>query len=152
MNAARLFDGKVPLIHRAKALRAEAQFLFQAHAGEHLGGARFGFAVKRRIDAVAFQDGEANLLQRPAQLAREGLLVGFAPAQEAADIAGLDARLLVERFLMAAFGQMIFLLLVHLVVVDEGLVGGVDALGFAVIHGVLMIALFRVWRRAWPSI
>ena len=131
---------------------AEAELVGKAGAGEELLGPLLGLAVERGADAVALEDGEADRAERPAQLAREVLLVLFVSVQEPADVAGLDARLVVERFLMPAFGQVVFLLLVHLVVADEVLVGGLDALALPVVHAAAplpaMILPFAPPRRA----
>src|SRR5262249_61117134 len=94
-----------------------------------------GLAVERGADAVALEDGEADRAERRAQLAREVLPVRLGSLQDLADVAGLDARLVVERFLMPPFGQVVLLLLVHLVVAGGGLVGGLDALALPVGHG-----------------
>ena len=134
MDAARLLDGKVSLVDRAMPLGAEAELVVQAGAGEEPLGPMPSLAVERAVDAVALEDGEADRAERPAQLARKVLLVGFVSVQEPADVAGLDARLFVERFLMAPFGKVVLLLLVHLVVADEGLVGGLDPLVLPVVH------------------
>ena len=154
VDAAGLLDGKVSLVDRAVAPGAEAQLVGQGRAGEELLRPRLGLAVERGVDAVALENGEADGAQRAAQVGREGLPVGLASVQEPADVAGADARFLVERFLVARFGKVVLLLLLHLVVADEGLVGGLDALGLPVIHGAhdtspSALAPAR-WRR-WPS-
>src|ERR671925_494753 len=79
--------------------------------------------------------GKYPWLTEPCHLAREVRPVLVCPVQEPADVAGLDARLVVESFLMTPFGQVILLLLVHLVVAHERLVGGLDALALPVGHG-----------------
>src|SRR5205085_9113590 len=85
-------------------------------------------------DAVALEDGKAQRSQRRAQFARERPLVGFVSMQEAAQVTGLDARLVVECFLVLPLGQVVLLLLVDLVVADEGLVGGLDPLVLPIGH------------------
>ena len=134
MDAARLLDGKVSLVDRAVPLRAEAQLVGRASVGEELLGLLLGVPVERGTDAVALEDGEAQRSERRAQLARERLPVRFVSVQEPAQVAGLDARLVVECFLMLPLGQVVLLFLVDLVVADEGLVGGLDPLGLPIGH------------------
>ena len=140
MDAARLLDGKVSLVDRAVPPRAEAELVVQAGASEELRGPLLGLAVERGTDAVAFEDGEAQRSQRRAQVARERSPVRLVSVQEPAQVAGLDARLVVECFLMLPLGQVVLLLLVDLVVADEGLVGGLDAFPLPVGHGAAPLA------------
>jgi hypothetical protein len=134
MDAARLLDGKVSLVDRAVPLRAEAQLVGRAGLGEELLGLLLGFPVERGTDAVALQNGEAKRAKRRAELARERPPVRFVSTQEPAQVTRLDARLVVECFPVLSLGQVVLLLLVDLVVADEGLVGGLDPLGLPIGH------------------
>ena len=78
--------------------------------------------------------------RRARKLAREVFPVGFVSVQESTEVASLDAGLVVERLLMPAFGEVVLLLLVDLVVADEGLVGGLDAFPLPVGHGAAPLA------------
>ena len=82
---------------------------------------------------MAFQDGEADRLERLAQLLGEEPPVARVAMEEAADVAGADAVVRVE-LLLRRPRQVIALLLLHLVVAEEVGVGGAHALGLAVAH------------------
>ena len=88
---------------------------------------------------MAFQDREADGLQRLAQLGRERAAIRLAPPQEPAEVTGPDGVVLVEGFrAVGRLGQMVGLALLDLVVTDKLPVGGAHPVRPPVLH-------------AWPS-
>ena len=139
MDPARLLDGEVALVDRAVPPGPEAHLLFRGRPPEEVDDLVVGPVVEARVDAVAFEDGEADVAQRLAQLGHEGAPVGLAAAEEAAEVASPDRVLLVEGLrAIRRLGEMVGLPLLHLVVADELLVGGGDALRPAVLHAWLL--------------
>ena len=114
MHVAGLFDRKIALVDGAVALGAEAHFFFEREAREDVVDAPLGFVVERGIDAVAVEDGEADLAQRVAEVARE---------RGRAHVAGADDEGVVER-LLGRLGELIGLPLLHAFVADVVLVRG----------------------------
>src|SRR5262245_8801367 len=125
MDVARLLDRKVALVDRAVARRPEAELLLERAAFEELRDAGLGLFVERRIDAGVLEDGEADLLQRTAELADEALAIARIRAAPETEVASSDAVLLVE-LLFVPFGQAILLVFVHTFVAREVLVDRVD--------------------------
>ena len=68
MDVARLFDRKVALVDRAETFGAEAHLLVQRETREDLFDAARCLVVEGDVDAVTFDDGEADLMQRLAEL------------------------------------------------------------------------------------
>ena len=68
------------------------------------------------------------------QLAREGGPVALVPPQESSEVARPYGVVLVERLAVPSLGQVVLLLLLHLVVAGVGLVRGLDAQRFLVGH------------------
>ena len=114
MLQARLVDREVALVDRAEALGAEAHLVIEREAAKHLQDFHLRFVVQRGIDAVAVEDGEADLAQRVAELAREG---------GRAHVARADRERVVERFLRR-LGEVIGLPFLDAFVTDVVLVGG----------------------------
>jgi hypothetical protein len=136
VHVAGLFDRKVALIHRAVALGAEAHLLVETAAREDLLDALLRFVVERRVDAMSFEDGEADLAQRVTELRGKGAFLVLVAVQVAADVARTDPEFIVElRGVDFAFGQLVGLPFLDLVVADEVLIGGVDAV-FVAIHNI----------------
>ena len=114
MLQAGLANRKVALIHGAETLRAEAHLVLEREAAEHLEHLRLRLVVQRGIDAVTLEDGEADLAQRVAEVAREG---------GRAHVAGADDERIVECFLRR-LGEVIRLPFFHAFVADVVLVRG----------------------------
>src|SRR5258708_5212972 len=127
MHVARLFDREVALIDGAEALGTEAHLLFERQRAEELFDPALRLGIKIRIDTVPFDDGEADLVQRVAELHGEGALVAGVTMEKAADVDGADLEIVVELILIQPFGELVGLVLLDLVVTDEVLVGGADS-------------------------
>src|SRR5262249_22723138 len=91
--------------------------------------------VERGVDSMTFEDGEAEAAQRTTELDGEGLLVGLVAVEDAAEVAGGDAGLLVERLGVVRLREVVLLPLLDLVVPADLLVRCLDALSRAVAHG-----------------
>src|SRR5712691_7978079 len=117
VHVARLFDRKVTLVDRAVALRAEAHLVFHRAAREHLLDSFLRFVVERGINTMSGENREADLAQRIAQVLCKSRL---------AHIASSNLELLVELF-FRVLSKVIGLALLHLVVADEVLIRGADA-------------------------
>src|SRR5262249_28747473 len=110
--------------------------------------ARVGLVVQRGVDAMTLEDGEAEAAQRITQLDGEGPLVGLVAVEHSAEVAGGNARLLVEGLGVVRLCEVVFLGLLDLVVPAERRVRRLDALCLAVAHGASPGAFGRqVWRR-----
>ena len=86
---------------------------------------------------MAFEDREADLADRLTQLPGEASPIVLVAAKAAPDVAGANAVILVERLGVPALGQVVLLLLLHLVVAGVGLVRDQGAQGLLVRHGFL---------------
>src|SRR5882762_6538478 len=86
MHVAGLFDREVALIDGAETLGAEAHLFVERERAEDLFDSLFGLGVKIRIDAVADEDGEADLVQRIAEVLGEGGLVVGIAVEKPADV------------------------------------------------------------------
>src|SRR5262249_17877054 len=121
MNRAGLPEREVALVDRAHAARAKAQLTGLGRAREQLEGGGRGLLVKRSIDAVVDQDRETNFAQGGAQLSRERAPIGRPAREPLREVAGANAKLLVEPldFGGGGFGELVLLQLVDLLVVGE---------------------------------
>ncbi len=131
MDVARLLDGEVALIDRPVALATKPELLFEAGLGEEALRVLMRPVVEGCVDAVADEDGEADLLERISELASERLLVGVGPLEESGQIASLHLVHVIERLAVVRFRQVVGLRFVDLVVADEVPVRGVDVFGLA---------------------
>ena len=126
VDVAGFLDREVALVHGSETLGAEAHLLGQSQAREHRGDALLRLVVPGCVDAVAFEDREADAVKRLPQLLRELPSIIRVPVQEAADVTGRELVLVVER-LVRTLRQVIGLRLRHLVVPDVLLIRRDDA-------------------------
>src|SRR6185503_5806026 len=96
MDVARLLDREVALVDRAVARGREADLLGERVPSEEPLDRALDALVECRFDAVADEDGEADVLERLAELARAGLSPCLTSAEELPEIDRADPVLLVE--------------------------------------------------------
>ena len=110
-------------------------FSSSGHAREQLDHALFGLVVERAA-STPWPSRIAKPISRsasPSSPANARAIVGVA-AQEAAEVAGADAVVLVEGLDVARLGQVVLLALLDLVVADVVLVRRLDAPLLAIAH------------------
>src|SRR5205085_9687290 len=130
MHVARFLDREVALIHRAEALGAEAHLFVQCEAREDFVDPPLRLGIKTRIDVVTDQDGEADFVQRIAQLRGNGALIRVSSMEESTDVHRPNLELVIELIAVQSLGELVVLALLDLVVADEILVRGPDSVFF----------------------
>src|SRR5207237_9152496 len=97
---------------------AEAHLLVEGKTREDVVDPALRFVVERGIDAVAVEDGEADLAQRVAEVLDE---------RRRAHVAGTDDEVVVELLVVRRLGEVIALLLGDAFVAAEVLVAGANS-------------------------
>src|SRR5688572_20828574 len=125
MDVARLLQWEISLADRSEPRGAEALLLLERRRREQVEHVVVDLVVQSGIDAVAGQDGEADLVERLAERLGETGLVLSVATQERREVEDRDLIFVVERVAFV-LGQPIGVRLSHLIVLFEVAVEGVE--------------------------
>ena len=135
VHPAGLLDGEIALVDRSLALGLVLHLVRHGRGGEELGHLLFYLDVQAGRYFVVLEDHEADALHGLADVPGELRLPLRTAVIEQAHVAGPDLRFLVECLFRRAFGQVVRLFLLHLVVLRVFLVYRLDAVFLASLIG-----------------